>query len=140
MELNYVVPDTLVLKIEEHDTELDVIDTTLYILYDTRTDRYVIRGNRRSTLSIKSNPYSFETETVCGLSNFVEFIICPENIVSYTLSNYDNLPENSYDITYELLKLNDKRENEVVGYDYQKVSKKILSSILIILRNVFNYY
>lgn len=138
--MDYTVPDTLVLKIEEYETDTDLIDTTLYILYDTRSDRYVIRGNRRSTVSLVSQPYSFEAESSRDLADFIEFVVCSENRVSYSLYNYDNLHLNPDDITYEFLESYDDKEYELVGYDNQELKRNVLLKILRILRNVFNYY
>ena len=61
--------DCLVLKIEEIEEVIEVIeevetlkkkiDTTLYILYDTVKEKYIIRGKRRDLRYKKSNEYSF---------------------------------------------------------------------------------
>lgn len=139
--MDYTVPDTLVLKIEEYERDdSHLIDTTLYILYDSRSDRYVIRGNRRSTKSLVSQPYSFEAESSRDLAEFIEFVICSENRVSYSLYNYDNLHLNSEYITYDFLESWDDKEYELVGYDNQKLERNKLLKILRILRGVFNYY
>jgi hypothetical protein len=37
--MEFIVPDTLVLKIVEHNVILDRPDTTLYVLYDKATHR-----------------------------------------------------------------------------------------------------
>ena len=79
--MDYNLPDTLVFKIEEYE-EYKLIDTTLYILYDTRSERYVIRGKRLSTSSSTSYPYSFESESARDLVDFIELIICSKNIQS----------------------------------------------------------
>lgn len=138
--MDYNVPDTLVLKIEEYECENKLIDTTLYILYDTRSKRYVIRGKRRSTVNLESQPYSFESESSSELADFLMLIMDCDNVLSYTLYNYDNLPEESNDITYEFLNKYDDRTYEVVGYDNKKIKRKDLLRNLRILRNVFNYY
>lgn len=138
--MNYTVPDTLVLKIEEYEADHKLIDTILYILYDTRTKRYVIRGKRQSTQNFESEPYSFESESSNDLADFIMLIIDCDNVLSYTLYNYDNLPEQSNDITYEFLNFYDDRTYEVVGYDNKKIKRRDLLRNLRILRNVFNYY
>jgi hypothetical protein len=137
--MDNTVPDTLVLKIEEYETN-NLTDTILYVLYDTRTNEYIIRGKRRSSKTLDSVPYSFISESSNGLADFIELIVCPENTVSYTLYNYDNLPKESYDITYEFLEEHDDRSYEIVAYDNQRVKRADLLKCLKILRNVFNYY
>jgi hypothetical protein len=138
--MNYNVPDTLVLKIEEYEAEYKLIDTTLYILYDTRTKRYVIRGKRRSTQNLESEPYSFECDSSRDLADFIMLIIDCDNVLSYTLYNYDNLPDQSNDITYEFFNNYDDTTYEIVGYDNKKIKRRDLLRNLRVLRNVFNYY
>jgi hypothetical protein len=137
--MDNIVPDTLVLKIEEYETN-NLTDTILYVLYDTRSNEYIIRGKRRSSKTLISLPYSFTAETANGLADFIELIVCPENTVSYTLYNYDNLPNDSYDITYDFLEKHDDRSYEIVAYDNQRIKRADLLKCLKILRNVFNYY
>jgi hypothetical protein len=138
--MDYNMPDTLVLKIEENEDENNLIDTTLYILYDTRSNRYVIRGKRTLSSEIIFKPYSFESESARDLADFICFIICSNHSVSYTLYNYDNLPEESKDITYDFLNEYDDRAYEIGGYDKKKLKNNFLVKQLRFLRNVFNYY
>ena len=132
-------PDCLVLKIEEHDIDDKELDVTLYILYDQKEKHYVIRGQRFHK-TLDSCTFSFNCEYAFELAEFVSCIICRENTWSYTLYNYDNLPENSDDISYEFLKQCDSKVYELVGYDSQKYNNKQLLTYLRMLRNVFNYY
>ena len=139
MEL-LAAPDTLVLKIVEHDVDLHRPDTVLYVLYDKAEEKYVIRGTRTETPTIKSCVYSFDCENASDLADFISFLICSENRVSYILYNYDNLPCNSDNITYEFLSTYDDRRYELSGYDNQYVKKPELVKHLRMLRNVFNRY
>jgi hypothetical protein len=139
--MDYVVSDTLVLKIEEYESLTSKIDTTLYILFDVRSERYVIRGKRRDTTNIESKPYSFECESADNLAKFIKFILCSDSKLSYVLYNYDNLPIHSGDITYEFLNNYDNNEAyEITAYDVQEFKKQSMVTILNILRSVFNYY
>jgi hypothetical protein len=137
--MEFAVSDTLVLKIVEHDVDLERPDTTLYILYDKAIHRYVIRG-KRNDIKIKSCTYSFECEFANDLVDFLEFLLDENNRYSVILYNYDNLPEISDEITFDFLKLRDSREYELTGYDNQPLKRKKLLKCLRILRNVFNYY
>lgn len=137
MEL--AVPDTLVLKIVEHDVDLDRPDTTLYVLYDNKTHRYVIRGKRNDD-KIKSCTYSFECEFDIDLTDFFEFLFDTTNRFSYILYNYDNLPETSNEITFEFLNMHDNKDYELSGYDDQHYHRKTMLKNLSMLRNVFNHY
>jgi hypothetical protein len=137
--MEFAAPDTLVLKIVEHDVDLDRPDTTLYVLYDKATHRYVIRGQRNDT-RVESCTYSYECEFANDLADFMEFLFDEGNLFSFILYNYDNLPDTSNEITFEFLKRHDSIEYELAGYDNQRLVRKQLIKILRMLRNVFNYY
>ena len=128
--------DCLVLRIDEYDDETDKLDTSLFVLYDTNEDLYVIRGKR----SQEWQTYSFYCDTLNGVKEFVNTVICKENKWSYTLYSCDNLHLNSDDITFGSLDYSVGRHNEITGYDCEKYNKKTLKKMLRILRNVYNYY
>jgi hypothetical protein len=132
--------DCLVLKIEEYsDGE---IDTTLFVLYDVNESQFVIFGKRSDLLGKpESIPYSFRCTYAQDLADFISFVICKKNKWSYTLYNYDNLPCDSDDITYEYLKDYDgDKAYEISGYDNKNYTRNYLVKSLRMLRNVFNYY
>lgn len=135
-----VSSDCLVLKIEEHvDGELD---TTLFVLYDNNEDAYLVRGKRSDVFGKPSSvPYSFYCNYASELIDFISFVICKKSKISYTLYNYDDLPNNSDEIDFEYLKeLDGDNAYELAGYDNQKFNKKEILKFLRMLRNVFNYY
>ena len=134
------VPDCLVLKIEEYDNESKLLDTTLYVLYDTENNCYVVRGNRMITKDHLSHPYSFISDSASELADFISFVMCKKNLWTYVLYNYDNLPANSYEVTYDFLKHNESADYEMAAYDKQKYNKHRLIKNLRMVRNVFNYY
>lgn len=131
--------DCLVLKIEEYDIDDGNLDTTLYIIYDKKEEKYIIRGKRTSEIR-ESCTYSFNCEFAQELFDFITFVICKQNRWTYVLYNYDNLPATSDEITYEFLKRDESKEYELSGYDRKKFKKSELLSNLRMLRNVFNYY
>jgi hypothetical protein len=137
--MEFTVPDTLVLKIIEHDTEINRPDTTLYIFYDKNEHKYIIRGKRYEA-RVKSCTYSYECEFAHDLADFIEFLIDEENKISYILYNYDNLPSTSNEITYDFLKENDAMTYEIAGYDNKKFYRRELLKNLRMLRNIHNYY
>ena len=136
----FAVPDCLVLKIEERDSVTKEIDTTVYIFYDKKEHNYVIRGQRRWTPRFKSCSYSFVSEDVYDLADFLQYVISNENSVTEFLFNYDNFPVDSNEITYEFLKQHDHDDYEISGYNNVKLSPKRLTKNLRMLRNVFNYF
>ena len=133
-------PDCLVLKFEEKDFETNEIDTIVYILYDKKEHNYVIRGRRRWTPKFQSCTYSFVSEDVYNLVDFLQYIISKENKVSEILFNYNNLPLDSKDITFEFLQQFDHDDYEISGYNNVQITTKGLIKSLKMLRNVFNYY
>jgi hypothetical protein len=137
--MEFTVPDTLVLKIVEYDVDLGRPDTTMYILYDKVTHRFVIRG-KRTEFREKSCTYSYECELANDLADFLEFIFDKKNRFSYILYNYDNLPATSNEITFEFLSNYDDSVYEISGYDNNKFKRKNLLKNLRMLRNIFNYY
>jgi len=138
--MDTVSSDCLVLKIEEHvDGELD---TTLFILYDNNEETYLVRGKRSNVFGKPETvPYSFYCNYASDLIDFINFVICKKSRISYTLSNYDDLPNNVDEIDYQYLKeLDGDIAYEIAGYDNQKYNKKEILKLLRVLRNVFNYY
>ena len=53
---DFTVPDCLVLKLQEVEEQNSekIIDSTVYILYDKKEHRYIVRGKRRCC-SFRSN-------------------------------------------------------------------------------------
>jgi hypothetical protein len=56
------------------------------------------------------------------------------------LYNYNDLPKDSYYITYEYLKENGTKINELGGYNLQKYESDVLCKNIKMLSSVFNYY
>ena len=135
-----IVTDCLVLKIEERETDVELLDTTVYIIYDKRDHNYVVRGKRRVTKTSDACTYSFVCNDHRDLADFLSFVLCKGNLWTYVLYNYDNLPYDSNDLTYEFLNENDSNVYELTGYNNEEYSRKRLLTILKMLRNVFNYY
>lgn len=136
----FAVPDTLVLKLEEVEKNTDKIDSTLYIFYDKRTHHFFVRGRRRWSHKHQSCTYSFQCEFADDLVDFLRYIICKNNTINEVLYNYDNLPCDSNDVTFEFLHDYDHSDYEIVAYDKMRFSKKGIVETLRMLRNVFNYY
>jgi hypothetical protein len=132
-----IVPDCLVMKIEEYEYDTNELDTTLYILYDVNKNHYVLRGKRNAETD---EPFSFIAIHTDDLADFISYIISERNLWTTVLYNYDNLPNDSNDITFEFLKENDSREYEIAGYEKERYKRRHLIRNLRMLRNIFNYY
>lgn len=134
------VSDCLVFKFEEVDVDSKEIDTTIYVIYDKKNHRYLIRGRRRWTPRHQSCTYSFECEYANDLADFIQYLFCSDNKVNEVLYNYDNLSDNPDDITFDFLYNYDHSDYEISGYNNQKLKRGRLLRNLRMLRNVFNYY
>jgi hypothetical protein len=139
-EFAYNMPDCLVFKFEEVEDDTGNIDTTVYVLYDQRNEKYIVRGQRQWTPKYHSCSYSFDCDHICDLVEFLQYIVCSENKVNEILYNYDNLPDDSNKITYEFLHDYDHADYEISGYNDKKFSKKRLFSNLRMLRNISNQF
>ncbi len=139
INMKTAVPDCLVLKIEEYDSETYELDTTVFLLYDKKEHNYVIRGKRAVTENHDSCDYSFVCNDYRDLVYFLEFVICKQNLWTYVLYNYDNLPYDSNDITYDFL-TDVSTVYELSGYNKQTYSRRKLLANLRMLRSVFNYH
>lgn len=132
------MPDCLVFKFEEVDANTKKIDSTVYVLFDQSKKKYIVRGQRKWSPMYHSCSYSFECNSLCYLADFLQYIICSHNKVNEVLYNYDNLPEDSNEITYEFLHDYDHSDYEISGYNDKKLSRKRLYKNLIMLRSIYN--
>ena len=134
------MPDCLVFKFEEIEKDTGNIDTIVYVLFDQRNEKYIVRGQRKWTHKYKSCVYSFECGHICDLVEFLQYLVCSDNKVNEILYNYDNLPDESNKITYEFLHDYDHADYEISGYNDKKFSKRRLFSNLRMLRNISNQF
>ena len=141
--------DCLVLMIQEKERKSHSIDNTLFILYDTQLEKYVIRGKRNDCKKYNFLPYSFTCKNEKDIFEFINFSICSSNKLSIDLMNYDNLPYDSDDITFDFLIDNVDRNYEIFAYDNVKINKKKRNNyfckknmikLLRMIKNVANEY
>ena len=128
--MEIVIPDTLVLKIVDTDLKLDVLNASVYILYDTLIKRYIIRGVN----------YSYECASQPEVVNFLELLLDDTSVFSFILYNYTNLPSTSNEITFHFLNTYACDTIEVTGHENVKLNKRYILKYLRTLKNVFNYY
>ena len=134
--------ETLVLMIEEiedHNGVL-VVDTRLFVFYDTMYDCYNVRGQRSGTTRVDYQPYAFRCRNLDAVADFIRFILCKQNQWCFTLYNYNNLSYYSGEITYDNLVLNQCVSKEIAGYDNSTFTRKELKNVLSLLMNVYNDY
>lgn len=130
-------PDALVFKIVDTD-QCGKPDNVMYIWHDSATGCYYIRGKRTNGIIREYNEYSFCCVSVFHLVDFISFAVDRLSDLSYTLYNFENLPEDSDEITFEFLTDQDHYSREISGYDTMKYSRKRLAKIFRMMRGVHN--
>ena len=108
--------DSLVCKLVEYNDRNKEINRA-YIFYDHNLSSFGIRGGYESK---KQKTYSFYSNNVGGVKNFIRTLFDKFSKLSVCLIKYDCLPEASDDIDYTRLVLDDSRCNEIVGFDFWK--------------------
>lgn len=140
LQMNTPSPDCFVLKFEEFDYKTKTIDNTLYLIFDKQTNKFIIRGKRADLTDLPSCTYSYECSNENALYDFIKYMICNTNVVNEILYNYDNLPLESKDITFEFLEKHSTKDYEISGYNNIKIKEKRMKKIFKILKYVFNIY
>lgn len=133
--------DCLVLHIEEFQVSNGKMDHSTFIIYDSYYNNFIIRGKRSDTNVFTTYPYSFTCDKAKNVVSFLQHIMCLSNKLRITIYNYDNLPSDSSDITYEFLSDYIDESYEIVGYNNSSTySKKELMKMVELLKNTYNYY
>ena len=135
-----MISDCLVLKIIETEVFSGHTDNTIYVMYDSKTYEYIVRGVRSPSYKTVFDTYSFRCNSSIVLIDFILLTIDSSNPVSYSLYNCNDLPYKSDDITSELLDESCCKASEVVGYDNQVIDKKTLRKYVRIVGNMLNPY
>lgn len=130
-----------ILCIEEFDIKNDnpLMDTRLFIGYNTEDNHYFVRGNRQARKQTqKEIPYAFKCNDFDELYNFIDFVVGKRQ-TSLILYNFNNLVgrENS-ELTYEFFETLIDKNYEVAGYDKVLLKREILTSCLRILKHTYN--
>ena len=133
--------DCLVLKIEEVDPSVtEVIDNAVFILYDQNEGQYILRGKRNDTPDIKFETYNFRCDSTIDIVDYLSFIIDNNNLLNYRLYNMTDLPLSSDNIYFDNLVEYATGCNELVAYNSERFSKRMLKTRIQILKNVYNTY
>ena len=133
------VTDCLVLKLEEFERNTDNIDNTIYILYDTNKETYIVRGTRNGLVNGQKD-FSYECENMDSLIVFVRYAIGKNNRVSESLYNFPEMYVESSNITFDYLCERSRESEEISGYMITRIKKSRLKKLLIMLRDLGNYY
>lgn len=126
--------DSLICKVVEYDIMKKEINRA-YIFYDHNLCTFGIRGGY---IAKGKQNYSFYSNSILGVMNFIRTLFDDFNKLSICLVKYSYLSNTADDIIYDELLLNDSRVDEIVGYDYWK-SKEDAFTDKKSVRHGFNY-
>lgn len=124
--------DCLILRIDEHQLNGSTFNTNhMYVLYDTKTNYFLIRGVSYDI------PFSFKARYNRDVRQFVECVTNPHSTLYYSLYNYTNLPSTADKITLEYL----SELSDEYALSLDKTSNTVsLKSMISMVQNMFNYY
>jgi hypothetical protein len=136
----------LVLCIEEHDdsSNYDSVDTRLFITYDATANNYIISGKRVDLFSEddvkKTNfkPFMFYATDSNAIADFIMLSFSREHKMSYIMYNYNNLPEDASDMTYDFMETNMDRKYEIAAFDNISIKRPLIKSLIRMTKNMFN--
>jgi hypothetical protein len=126
--------DCLVLKINSVN---DKTNATVYIIYDIKTELFIISGKIQDGVE-----FNYNADSVKAVEAFVSFVFSDKQPVNYTIYNHDELPFNQEEINFE--DLNDSLFENVYEIAYKmdnlNYSKKQVKRLLSMLKHIFNFY
>ncbi len=136
----------LVLCIEEHDdpSNYDSVDTRLFITWDATANNYIISGKRVDLFSEDDvnkttfKPFMFYATDSNVMADFIMLTFSRDHTMSYIMYNYNNLPEDASDMTYEFMETNMDRKYEIAAFDNISIKKPLIKSLIRLTKNMFN--
>jgi len=141
------IDSCLVVCFEEHETDddgNDLIDTRLFITYDHTTSAYVVNGKRQDIFSKKGRnktnlkPFVFCAQESDDIVDFIFLSFSRSNSLSYIMYNYNNLPEDACDLTYELMESNMDRRYEIAAFDNVDIRRNHIRRLVRLTKNMYN--
>jgi hypothetical protein len=144
------IDSCLVVCFEEVDAdeyavnENNGIDTRLFVTYDHSTKMYILNGKRQDIISKKGrNKTNLKPFVFCASesSDIVEFVLLTfgqKNLMNYILYNYNNLPEDACDMTYEFMESNIDRRYEIAAFDNIWVRRNLVQRLCRLTKNLYN--
>ena len=140
------IDSCVVLCFEERDNpdDYESIDTRIFVSYDHESKSYVINGRRLDVFSKSGRnrtnfkPFMFCVKESADVAEFIYTIFNKKNMMSYTLYNYNNLPEDACELTYDFMESNMDREYEISAFDNVGIKKAIIKRVVRMARHMFN--
>jgi hypothetical protein len=105
---------------------------------------YIVNGKRQDIISKKGrNKTNLKPFVFCASesSDIVEFILLTfghKKLMNYILYNYNNLPEDACDMTYEFMESNMDRRYEIAAFDNIWVRRNLVQRLCRLTKNLYN--
>ena len=141
------IDSCLVVCFEEHENDddgNDLIDTRLFITYDHTTSAYVVNGKRQDIFSKKGRnktnlkPFVFCASESIDIVDFILLSFSRSNSLSYIMYNYNNLPEDACELTYEFMESNMDRRYEIAAFDNVDIKRNHIRRLVRLTKNMYN--
>lgn len=141
------IDSCLVVCFEEHEDGedgTDLIDTRLFVTYDHSTKAYVVNGKRQDIFSKKGRnktqlkPFVFCARDSDDIVDFITLSFSRSNSFSYIMYNYNNLPEDACEMTYEFMESNMDRRYEIAAFDNVDVKRNHIKRLVRLTKNMYN--
>jgi hypothetical protein len=141
------IDSCLVVCFEEHETNddgIDSIDTRLFVTYDHATSAYVVNGKRQDIFSKKGRnktnlkPFVFCASESDDIVDFIMLSFSGSNSLSYIMYNYNNLPEDACEMTYEFMETNMDRRYEIAAFDNVDIRRNNIRRLVRLTKNMYN--
>ena len=140
------IDSCLVVCFEEHENDdgEDKIDTRLFVTYDHATESYVVNGKRQDIFSKKGRnktnlkPFVFCAEESSDIADFILLAFSKNNSLSYIMYNYNNLPDDACELTYEFMESNMDRRYEIAAFDNVDIRRTHIRRLVRLTKNMYN--
>ena len=141
------IDSCLVVCFEEHECDdygNDSVDTRMFITYDHATSSYVINGKRQDIFSKKGRnktnlkPFVFCAQESSDIVDFIFSTFSKNNSLSYIMYNYNNLPEDACELTYEFMESNMDRRYEIAAFDNVDIRRNNIRRLVRLTKNMYN--
>ena len=140
------IDSCLVVCFEEHEDNngTDLVDTRLFVTYDHSSKAYIVNGKRQDIFSKKGRnktqlkPFVFCAQESNDIVDFIILAFSRSNSLSYIMYNYNNLPDDACDMTYEFMESNMDRRYEIAAFDNVDIKRNHIKKLIRLTKNMYN--
>jgi hypothetical protein len=128
----------------DDDDNFDSIDTRLFVTYDSVSQAYILNGKRIDVVSKRGRnktnfqPFMFCAKDSSDIADFILLTFSKNSKMSYTLFNYNNLPEDACDMTYDFMEKNMDKKYEIAAFDNVLIRRAMIKRVVRMSRVMYN--